>query len=293
MKKTVLCSLTLLLAAPWSLAQTAKEKPAENLPTTVAPKTTHIEDDGDRITIARGKFSDTTKPGTLKIAVPYRKLEIKGVSGDQIIIISELDQKGKPRVDADGFRRLDDLATFDLVERGNGAELQANQSGAAKFKVYVPWNTNLLIKEPTGQHADVEIEETRGSVEIQGTTISKYSGGSIELEDVTGPVTINTGVDSVSFEIEQPLQNPVSITSQRNGVPIEFKLPENAAATFLIRAERLKLRTNFPKEKIRMITTTASEEMLVPLQTIHLNGGGTEIQVTASYESTITIKKND
>ncbi len=289
MKKTVFCALTLLLAVPWSLAQTAKEKPAATDSATVAPKTTHVEDDGDRITIARGKFSDTSKPGTLKIAVPYRKLEIKGVSGDEVIIVSELKQKGKPRVDAEGFYRLDDLDTFDLVEKGNVAELQVrrDQHRPAKFKVYVPWNTNLLIEE--SDSADIEIEETRGAVEIQISESSERGGGSIDLEDVTGPMTINTNVDKISFEIEQPLQNPVSITTQRDGMPMEFKLPENASATFLIRAGLPKLRTNFPKEKIRIIGDSPSEEA----QTIHLNGGGAEIQITASYDSTITIKKDD
>ena len=51
------------------------------------------DDDSDSSgSTARVKFSDSSKPGTLKLSLPWAEAHITGTDGDEVIVTSSLDQ---------------------------------------------------------------------------------------------------------------------------------------------------------------------------------------------------------
>src|SRR6186713_1881276 len=69
------------------------------------PPETREESDG---ATARVKFSDPSKPGTLKLSLPWAEARVTAYDGNEVIVTSTLDEKSHHReVDSDGFRRLD------------------------------------------------------------------------------------------------------------------------------------------------------------------------------------------
>jgi hypothetical protein len=77
------------------------------------------EDSSDGST-ARAKFSDPSKPGTFRLSLPWAEARIIATDGDEIVVSSSLDEKGqRNEVDHEGFRRLDEDLTFELVEKNN------------------------------------------------------------------------------------------------------------------------------------------------------------------------------
>ncbi|MDR2982256.1 MAG: hypothetical protein LBV12_08425 [Puniceicoccales bacterium] len=261
----------------------------------VAPKISHIEKDGDRVTVSRGRFTDQSKPGTLKIeGIPFAKLKIKGTSSDEIVIVSELDQKGRNRVDAEGFRRLDDFDTFDLVEKDNVAMIKLSQISLdedmiPEFKIYLPWNTSLDISANSRESQKIEIESIRGDLVVHGWP------GKIELDNLTGAILIAVNhSQKISIEFEETPTKPISISGGFK-TPIELELPSKAKADLLLQTRSGKIRTNFSEKKLKLTEPDSKErasELFLYQKAGKLNGGGVKIHLTTD-EGSITIKEDD
>ena len=81
------------------------------------------DDDEAGKSTARVQFSDPAKPGTLKLSLPWAEARITATDGKEVIVTSTLDQKGRKEVDSEGFRRIDEDVTFELVEKNNVATI--------------------------------------------------------------------------------------------------------------------------------------------------------------------------
>src|SRR5262245_50567530 len=99
---------------------------ANAAPKTPKPPPSHEEDhdhEESAGTTVRAKFSDSAKPGTLKLSLPWAEVYISGTDGNEVVVSSTLSQKGKSEVDDDGFRRLDEEVSFELTEKDNVATI--------------------------------------------------------------------------------------------------------------------------------------------------------------------------
>src|SRR6478736_183619 len=63
-----------------------------------APAEEHEHDDSAGST-SRAKFSDPSKPGTLKLSLPWAEARVTAIDGNEIIVTSTLEQKGHREVD--------------------------------------------------------------------------------------------------------------------------------------------------------------------------------------------------
>jgi hypothetical protein len=122
------------------------------------------EDSGDHDdgATARVKFSDPSKPGTLKLSLPWAEARVTAIDGNEVIVTSSLDEKTRRgEVDHEGFRRLDDDLTFELTEKNNVATISiagdnAWTSNGAEFDIKVPRNTNLVLRTEAGGDINVK-----------------------------------------------------------------------------------------------------------------------------------------
>ncbi|MDF9827681.1 hypothetical protein M2447_001780 [Ereboglobus sp. PH5-10] len=242
-----------------------------------AKKASYSSQPGKNTTTARISFSDRSKPGTLKINMTVAEIDIEGTSGNEIIVTSSLDQKGAPKTDDDGFRRLDREQAFELIEKDNVATLRIaggspRFAAGAEFKIKVPRNTNLSIR--TQSVEGVEIDDIDGDIEVSSTS------GEISLENISGSVVANTMSGKIDAEFKRAPQKPVSLTSMSGA--IELSLPPKTAANLRMRTLSGAIRTNFPESALKTTTETRADAKArkVSMQVTH--DGDSNVTVVTS-----------
>ncbi|WP_152032666.1 DUF4097 family beta strand repeat-containing protein [Ereboglobus luteus] len=247
-----------------------------------AKKASYSSQPGKNTTTARISFSDRSKPGTLKINMTVAEIGIEGTSGNEIIVTSSLDQKGAPKTDDDGFRRLDQEQAFELVEKDNVATLRIaggspRSAAGAEFKIKVPRNTNLSIR--TQSVEGVEIDDIDGDIEVNSTN------GEISLENVSGSVVANTMSGKIDAEFKRAPQKPVSLTSMSGA--IELSLPPKSAANLRMRTLSGAIRTNFPESALKTTTETRADAKArkVSMQVTHDGDSGVTVVTSNSGDS--------
>src|SRR3954471_6566519 len=142
-------------------------------------------------TTTRAKFSDPSKPGTLKLSLPWAEARVTAYDGNEVVVTSTLDEKNHHReVDSDGFRRLDEDQTFELVEKNNVATVVVASGESswipqgAEFDIKVPRNTNLVLRTEAG--GDISVDGVEGDIDVNSMN------GEITLTDITNSAVVNT-----------------------------------------------------------------------------------------------------
>lgn len=202
---------------------------------------------------ARVKFSDPAKPGTLRLTIPWAEARITGTDGDEIVVSSSLDQKGGAEVDDEGFRRLDDQTTFELVEKDNVAvvSIAGDNSWAshgAEFEIQVPRNTNLVVSNSMG--GDIEVNGVEGDLDINSMN------GEVTLRDIASSAVVNTMNGEISASFKSAPVKPVSFSTM-NG-EIDVRLPADTKANLRMRTHNGSIRTNFPDKLLQTKTEKVS-----------------------------------
>ncbi len=233
--------------------------------------------DGDT---ARIKFSDPSKPGTLKFNLPWAEATITGTDGDEVVVTSSLDKKKeRNEVDADGFRRLDDDVSFELKERNNVVTLsiagdQHWFAHGAEFKIQVPRNTHLNVRTQAG--GDIVIRNIDGEIDVNSMN------GEVRLTDVTNAAVINTMNGEVVASFSKVPAKPISITTM-NG-EIDLRLPADTKANLRMRTHNGSIRTNFADGVLVAKTEKASSWR-------HATGEDRELQRRVRTEAQAAVRE--
>lgn len=203
-------------------------------------------DDSAQATVARVKFSDPAKPGTLKFVLPWADVKISGTDGNEVVVSSTLESKKEKReVDSDGFRRLDEDTSFELTEKNNVVSIsiagdQHWLSHGARFQIEVPRNTHLVVRTHAG--GDIAISNIDGDIDVNSMN------GEVRLSDIGSSAVVNTMNGEVHAVFRQMPAKPISITTM-NG-EIDVSLPSETKANVRLRTHNGSIRTNFPEERL-------------------------------------------
>lgn len=199
------------------------------------------------------KFSDPAKPGTLKVEIVVGRIEIQGTDGNEVTVSSNLNLKGAPIVDDEGFRRLDENEwTFEVLERDNVATVRLSAMrgwpSGAHFKIQVPRSTNIFVRtqQGVGRSGSSSITDINGDVDIN------ISDG-ITLNNVNGSIVANSN-NKLSAEFARAPKKAISLSSTGGGM--EVTLPADAKANVQMRTMNGSIRTNF-SESTLVATTVA------------------------------------
>jgi hypothetical protein len=211
------------------------------------PRDDHDDSDGST---ARVKFSDASKPGTLKLSLPWAEARVTATDGNEVIVSSSLDEKTRRgEVDHEGFRRLDDDLTFELTEKNNVATITIAGdnpwlSNGAEFNIKVPRNTNLILRTEAG--GDIQVKGVEGDIDINSMN------GEVTLEDIASSAVVNTMNGEVRVSFSKAPVKPVSLSSM-NG-EIDLRLPGDTKANLRMRTHNGSIRTNFPEGALQTKT---------------------------------------
>jgi len=200
------------------------------------------DEDGDEAaTTARSKFSDPSKPGTLRAELPWADVHVSGTDGPEIVVTSSLSQKGREEPRPDGLRRLDQDVTFELTEKDNVATLQIAGDNAwaahgSEFKILVPRNTALVLHTQAG--GDIVVEDVQGDIDINSMN------GEVTLRDVGSSAVVNTMNGEIHAQFKTAPVKPVSLSTMNGEIALE--LPADTKANLRMRSQNGAILTDFP-----------------------------------------------
>lgn len=214
------------------------------------------------------------------------RVSVEAYEGNEILIETSGDNKKPER--AEGLKPLSARGKdntgigLQVMEEGDQVIIsQVARRANGLFKIKVPSKMKVKI-EHTGnwEGGEIDVYKVDQELEISG----RYN--SIYLEDITGPALVNTVYGDIKGSFASISQaGPTSIVSVYNGVDIT--LPASSQANLTIKTPYGEAYTDmdieFPKEEgMRKISSTIKGT---------LNGGGTDLNIKASYNNVYLRKK--
>lgn len=196
------------------------------------------------------KFSDPSKPGTVKISLGRGELQITGADTQEVTVKSDAKAvTSKPR--KDGLRVLSAASSYALKEKDNVVTLDAAAhdwgKGSGDFKLTVPRNTHIVIQNSWG--GDIAIAGLSGDLEIN------CMHGEIKLDDVSGGAVVSTMNGEIRANIRELREGkPLSFTSMNGEVVL--RVPTDAKANVRLRTQNGSVLTDF--DESALVTKTES-----------------------------------
>lgn len=216
------------------------------------------------------------------------RVTVEGHDGNEIIF-STRDQRSEKDERAQGLRPVNNLGLQDntglgihVAEKGNVIEVhQLKPTHAPDITVRVPKGIIVSFKHDSQYGGTARFLNLSNEIEVSAV----YN--SVELEQVTGPLTIETTHGGVTADFNAPVKDPISIVSIYGFVDVT--LPQATQAD-------LKLSTSYgdifvaPELDIKI---TPSEGMKVYSNKVAgtINGGGADINLNCNYGKIYLRKK--
>jgi hypothetical protein len=196
------------------------------------------------------KFSDPSKPGTLRINLGRGELRVQGADTSDVSVKSNAKiATSKPR--ADGLRVISAASSFSLKESNNVVTLDGTAPDAGRgnsdFTVTVPRNTTVVVQNAWG--GEISCTGLSGDIEINNMH------GGIRLDDVTGGVVVSTMNGEIRANIRELHEGKALSFTAMNG-EVALRVPETAKATVRLRTQNGSVLTDF--DESALVTKTES-----------------------------------
>lgn len=241
-------------------------------------------------------FSGAAQAQEFKIAKSSGRLElnigrvtVEGHEGNEIIFSSNTRRSQKDER-AEGLTAVNSLGLVDntgglginVADKGNVIEVnQLKKTHAPDIKVLVPRGVIVSFQHESQYGGTARFIKLPNEIEVS----TQYN--SIELEEVTGPLTIETTYGNVTADFSSTIKDPVSIVSVYGF--IDVTLPQATKAN-------LKLSTSYgdifvaPEFNIDVAT---KDGMRVYSDKVSgtVNGGGINIDLNCNYGKIYLRKK--
>jgi hypothetical protein len=227
------------------------------------------------------------KAQEFKIAKTSGRLElhigrvvVEGTTGNEIIF-SSTDHHGKQDERAAGLRAINGSGLDDntglginVADKGNVVEVnQLTRTNSPNVKVLVPKGIIVSFSFESEYGGDAKFRNIENEIEVS----ANYN--SIELENVTGPLTVKTVYGHVEADFGTVIKDPVSIVSVYGYVDVTLPVATKA---------NLKLSTSYgeifvaPEFKIEI---DRQGDMIRYSDKVSgkINGGGISMDLNSSY----------
>ncbi len=216
------------------------------------------------------------------------RVTVEGHSGYDIIFSSNSDRKDKDER-ANGLRTINSLGLEDntglginVTDKGNVIEVhQLKKTNSPDIKILVPKGVIVSFTYESQYGGTARFKNMENEIEVD----AQYN--SIELENVTGPLTVKTIYGGIDANFGTAIKDPVSIVSVYGHVDVT--IPQNTKAD-------LRLSTSYgeilvaPEFNIE-IEKTGSMVRYSDKVSGKINGGGIHMDLSANYGKVYLRKK--
>jgi hypothetical protein len=251
------------------------------------------EDSGERTTAS---FSDTSRPGSLHVALIQGSIIIKGSDGKDVIIETRPSPAGvlsrAPQEPA-GMRRLPQQPSITVEEQNNQMSIGSpNVNRILELQIQVPKRTNLQLSNVND--GDIRVEGVDGELEIASVN------GAITLSGVGGSVVAHTVNGKVAATVSRVSpEKPMAFTSLNGAVDVT--LPASTRANLKLRSDNGSVYTDFelgtltqPSAAVEDSRRSGGRYRVEVNKAIHgsLNGGGPEIELR-TFNGNVYVRKGN
>jgi hypothetical protein len=237
-------------------------------------------------TAAAQEFKVAKSTGRLELNIG--RVTVEGHTGNEIIFSSK-DSRGEKDERAAGLRAINSLGLEDntglginVSEKGNVVEVnQLKKMNSPDVKILVPKGVIVSFNHESQYGGTAVFKNMENEIEIS----ANYN--SIELENITGPLTAKTVYGHIEADFSQNVKGPLSIVSIYGYVDVT--LPASTKAN-------LKLSTSYgeilvaPEFKIEI---DKQGDMIRYSDRVNgkINGGGMNIDMRSDYSKIYLRKK--
>lgn len=195
------------------------------------------------------KFSDPSKPGTLRVNLEGGELKIVGSSEATGITVASDAKANSGQKRADGLRVLSTSTTFSLTEKDNVAVLEAGfgrrHGNTSSYKITVPQNTSVIVSNLYGE---------TNCVDLSGDLDVRSSNGAVTLKDIQAGASVETMNGTIHVSVKQLLPGHALSFSSMNG-EIVVHLPEEAKANLRLRTQNGSILTDYDDKDLVATST--------------------------------------
>jgi hypothetical protein len=223
-----------------------------------------------------------------RLEIHTGKVTVEGHDGNEIIFSSNNYKEGKDKR-AEGLRTVNSLGLDDntglginVTDKGNVVEVyQLKRTSSPDIKILVPKGIIVSFSHDSQYGGDARFKNLTNEIEIS----AQYN--SIELENVTGPLTVKTIYGHVDAVFDNTIKDPISIVSIYGHVDVT--IPQATKAN-------LKLSTSYgellvaPEFDIKVDATGGMRQYSDKLNGT-INGGGINMEFRCDYGKVYLRKK--
>lgn len=238
------------------------------------------------LTIRAQEYRIPKNSGRLELGIG--RVTVEGHDGNEIIFSSR-NKKSKKDDRAEGLRVVNSLGLDDntglgihVADNGNIIQVsQLKQTHSPDIRVLVPKGVIVSFKYNSQYGGEARFSNLTNEIEVSAV----YN--SIQLDEVTGPLTIETTYGSVTADFTAPIKDPISIVSIYGFVDVT--LPQATKAD-------LELSTSYgdifvaPEFDIAVATNNGMRVYSDKI-TGTINGGGIDIDLNCNYGKIYLRKK--
>lgn len=228
------------------------------------------------------EFKVSRSSGRLEINIG--KVEVEGHNGNEIIFTSSDGNREKDKR-AEGLRSVNSLGLDDntglginVTEKGDVVTVQQlKKTNSPDIKILVPKNMIVSFSYESQFGGKARFKNMTNEIEVD----AQYN--SIELENVTGPLTVKTIYGHVEAIMDPAMKGPISIVSIYGYVDVAMPAATKA---------NLKMSTSYgeifadPAFKIDVEQQGDSDKI-----SGKINGGGIPIELACNYGKVYLRKK--
>ncbi len=225
---------------------------------------------------------------TGRLELNIGRVTVEGYNGNEIVFSSKDHREGKDER-AQGLRAINSLGLEDntglginVTEKGNVVEVnQLKKMNSPDVKILVPKGVIVSFNHESQYGGTAIFKNMENEIEISA------SYNSIELENVTGPVTAKTVYGHIEADFSQNVKGPISIVSIYGYVDVTLPIATKA---------NLKMSTSYgeilvaPEFKIEI---DKQGDMIRYSDRVNgkINGGGINIDFRSDYSKIYLRKK--
>jgi hypothetical protein len=219
-----------------------------------------------------------------RLEIHLGKVTVEGHSGNEIIFSSRDEKNGKDER-AQGLRAINSMGLEDntglginVKEEGNVVKVyQLKKTSSPDVKILVPKGVIVAFEHESQYGGKAKFRNMENEIEVS----AQYN--SVELENITGPLTVKTIYGHVEASFETNVKGPISIVSIYGYVDVALPLATKA---------NLRMDTSYgeifvsPEFKIEMVQDSDSDRV-----SGKINGGGINVDLSCNYGKVYLRKK--
>lgn len=217
------------------------------------------------------------------------RITVEGTDGNEIIFTTKNGKSAKDER-AEGLRAVNSLGLEDntglginVTDKGNVVEVfQLRRTEAPDIKVLVPKGIIVSFRHESQYGGTARFVNLPNEIEVSAI----YN--SVQLEHVTGPLTVETTYGNVTADLDGTLKDPLSIVSIYGF--IDITLPQATKAD-------VKLSTSYgeifaaPEFNLKVAPGEGGMDVYGDKVTGTINGGGIKMDLTSNYGKIYLRKK--